>query len=174
MKTIFILATFITTAFVADSPVGTVFPDLSGETLTDAKVSIPADTKGKQTLICLSWSSDAEKDLRTWYEPTYDKFIAQTEMFSYDINVYFVPMFTGVNQAAYGTAKKQMQKDVQADIQPHVIFYKGDIDTYKTTLNMTDPKLPYIFVLDKDGKIIYETTGAYTEDKMDEIDDHLE
>jgi hypothetical protein len=173
MKALIISACFGALVF-SGTAVGTVFPDIKGETLDNKTVSIPVDTKGKSTLVCMSYSADAEKDLRTWYEPTYDKFIAQTEMFSYDINLYFIPMFTGVNAVAAGPAKKQMQKDVQADLQPHVMFYSGEIQTYKEKLKMDDPKLPYIFVLDKDGKIIYETTGAYSEEKMDEIDEHLE
>jgi predicted transcriptional regulator len=67
-----------------------------------------------------------------------------------------------------------MKQDVQEDIQPHVILYKGALDAYKDKLKMDDKKKPYIFVLDKEGKIIYVTSGAYTEEKMDDIEDKLE
>lgn len=30
------------------------------------------------------------------------------------------------------------------------------------------------YVLDKEGKIVFVTSGAYTEDKMDEIDEYIE
>lgn len=158
------------------APVGEIFPELKGETLSDKTVSIPNDTKGKSTIICLAWSDEAERDLKTWYEPTYDKFIAKTELMAdaYDVNLYFVPMFTGPKVAAAASAKTQMKKDVQADIQPHIIIYKGEIDSYKEKLKMDDKKKPYVFVLDKTGKIVYVTSGAYTEDKMDAIDDVIE
>ncbi|HEU4716609.1 MAG TPA: hypothetical protein VFU15_02200, partial [Bacteroidia bacterium] len=93
---------------------------------------------------------------------------------AYDVNLYFVPMFTGVKQSAAGNAKKQMKQDVQEDIQPHIIVYKGELDAYKETLKMDDKKKPYVFVLDKDGKIVFVTSGPYTEDKMDQIDDNIE
>lgn len=161
---------------LVDPPVGTQFPDLKGETLADKVINIPNDTKGKSTIICLAYSEDAEKDLQTWYEPMYDKFIGKTELMSdaYDINLYFVPMFTGVVQGTAGNAKKRMKAEVQEDIQPHIIVYKGELDAYKSTLKMEDKKKPYIFVLDKTGKIIYATSGAYTEDKIDDIEDLLE
>lgn len=163
-------------AVTAAAPVGDMFPELKGETLTDKNITIPNDTKGKSTIICLAWSDEAEKDLKTWYEPTYDKFIAKTELMAdaYDVNLYFVPMFTGTKAAAAASAKAQMKKDVQADLQPHIIVYRGEIDSYKDKLKMDDKKKPYIFVLDKTGKIVYVTSGAYTEDKMDAIDDVIE
>jgi hypothetical protein len=172
---IFTIAAFASVAAAAP-PVGTLFPVLKGETLDDKTITVPTDTKGKSTIICMAYSSDAEKDLQTWYEPAYDKYIAKTELMSdaYDVNLYFVPMFTGVQAGMAANVKKQMKKDVQADIQPHIIIYKGELDAYKETLKMDDKKKPYIFVLDAEGKIVYETSGAYTEEKMDEIDDHVE
>jgi hypothetical protein len=162
--------------FFTSAPVGDIFPDLKGESLDDKTVSIPNDTKGKSTIICLAYSEDAEKDLATWYEPTYNKFIAKTELMSdaYDINLYFVPMFTGTKAAAAASAKAKMKQQVQEDIQPHVLIYRGELDAYKDKLKMDDKSKPYIFVLDKTGKIIYTTSGPYTEDKMDEIDDQIE
>jgi hypothetical protein len=175
MKIILFFVTAIMTLQTGDEPLGQIFPDLKGETLDDKIISIPNDTKGKSTIICMAYSDDAEKDLRTWYEPTYNKFIAKTELMSdaYDINLYFVPMFTGVKEGAVGNAKKQMKEGVQEDLQPHIMVYKGALDAYKDKLKMEDKKKPYIFVLDESGKIIYVTSGAYTEEKMDEIEDKI-
>lgn len=175
MKAVFLTAA-LATMFFADPPVGQIFPELKAETLTDSVISFPNDTKGKSTLICMAYSADAEKDLKTWYEPTYDKFIAKTELMSdmFDVNVYFIPMFTGVKAAGAAKAKKDMKESVQVDLQPHVVVYKGELDAYKETLKMDDKSKPYIYVLDKEGKIVFVTSGAYTEDKMDEIDEYIE
>lgn len=175
MKAVFLTAA-LAAMFLADPPVGQIFPELKAETLTDSVISFPNDTKGKSTLICMAYSADAEKDLKTWYEPTYDKFIAKTELMSdmFDVNVYFIPMFTGVKAAGAAKAKKEMKESVQVDLQPHVVVYKGELDAYKETLKMDDKSKPYIYVLDKEGKIVFVTSGAYTEDKMDEIDEYIE
>lgn len=175
MKTFFLVAALSALAFSAP-PVGEVFPELRAETLEDKSITIPTDTKGKSTIICMAYSADAEMDLRTWYEPTYDKFIAKTELMAdmYDVNVYFVPMFTGIKAAGAAKAKKDMKESVQPDLQPHVVIYKGELEAYKEKLKMDDKKKPYIYVLDKEGKIVFVTSGEYTEEKMDEIDDHIE
>ena len=158
----------------AMAQVGKMFPELTGETLDDVKKTIPTQTKGKYTIICMAYSSDSENDLKTWLSPAYDKFIAKTEMFSYDVNLYFVPMFTGVNVAGAGKAKKELKAGTDKELHQHVLFYSGDIDVYKKELGLEKKDLPYIFVLDKDGKIVYTTSGYYTEAKMEALEDKLE
>ena len=88
---------------------GTVFPDMICEDYNGKAVSIPTDTKGKYTLICVAFSTAAETDLKTWVNPIYNKFIgkvdaSKADVFDvhtdYDVNLYFVPMFTGFNKLA--------------------------------------------------------------------------
>jgi hypothetical protein len=54
------------------------------------------------------------------------------------------------------------------------LFYKGDLKPYKESLDFEKKDIPYFFVLDVSGKILYATTGKFTEDKMDHIEDVLE
>ena len=88
--------------------IGKVFPDMEAETVEDKKVNLPAQVKGKFTLLGLAYSKKSEDDLNTWFQPVFEKFIQKNkglfEGFGYDVNVFFVPMFTGVNAAATGTA----------------------------------------------------------------------
>jgi hypothetical protein len=158
----------------ASAQVGKMFPALTGETLDDVKKSIPSSTKGKYTIICMAYSSDSENDLRSWLQPAYDKFIGQTELMGYDVNLYFIPMFTGLNIAGAGKAKKNLKEETDKELQPYVLFYTGEIDAYKKELGMDKKDVPYIFVLDKEGKIVYATNGVFTEKKMDELEDKLE
>jgi hypothetical protein len=177
MKIIFsfilLMGFFLTTAI---GQVGQQFPELKGETLDDHVKTIPADTKGKFTILALAYSTDAENDLSSWASPVYNKFIAKTGMVDdlYDINLYFVPMFTGGNITMIGAAKRNMKKDTNKDLYPYVLFYKGDIDPYKETLKISKKDTPYIFVLDAAGKVVYSTSGVYTDKKMEEIEDIIE
>lgn len=154
--------------------VGTTFPGLTGTTLNDKKVSIPKDTRGKSTIIALAYSQDAEKDLKTWADPAYDKFVAKNELLPYDVNLYFVPMFSGAKAAMAESAREKFKKENDPSLHPYVLIYKGDIDVYKTALGMSKKDTPYIFVLDKEGRIVYSASGVYTEEKMDAIEDNLD
>jgi len=157
---------------------GKSFPDMEAETIEDKMISLPVDTQGKYTLLGLAYSKKSEDDLNTWFEPVYLKFIAENtglfSSFGYDVNVFFIPMFTGIKAAAAGSAKKKAAQNIDARLLPHVLFYKGDLKTYKDALAFEKKDVPYFFVLDESGKIVYATSGAYSDRKMNEIESLLE
>ncbi|HNR73963.1 MAG TPA: hypothetical protein PKM03_07045, partial [Cyclobacteriaceae bacterium] len=55
--------------------IGKQFPDMEAETVEDKKVNLPADTKGKYTLLGLAYSKKSEDELNTWFSPIYNKFV---------------------------------------------------------------------------------------------------
>ena len=158
--------------------IGKQFPDMEAETVEDKKVNLPADTKGKYTLLGLAYSKKSEDELNSWFSPVYNKFVKKATGLmagmGYDVNVYFVPMFTGVNAAATGTAKKKALKNIDPQLLPYILFYKGELKSYKETLDFEKRDIPYFFVLDTDGKIVYATSGAFTEGKLDEVEEAIE
>jgi hypothetical protein len=173
---IFTALTFTAVVTYAQSEViGRLFPSITGETLTDKTVTIPDDSKGKYTIVGMAYSRTAEDDLRTWLNPAYNKFIAKTGMLDMDIdaNLYFIPMFTGTNIPIAGKAKQQLKDDTSEEFYPHVLFYKGKLKTYKEELEFDKKDTGYFFILDKEGKIIYATSGKYTQKKMGEMEDIL-
>jgi hypothetical protein len=158
--------------------VGKQFPDMEAETVEDKKVKLPLDVKGKYTLLGLAYSKKSEDELNSWFQPVFEKFIQKTggvlADFSYDVNVYFVPMFTGVNAAATGTAKRKALKNIDPQLLPYVLFYKGELKPYKEALDFEKKDIPYFFVLDENGKIVFATSGKYTAQKMDQVEEVIE
>jgi hypothetical protein len=158
--------------------IGNQFPAMEAETVEDVKVNLPSAAAGKYTLIGLAYSKKSEDELNTWFQPVFQKFIQKTTGvladFSYDVNVYFVPMFTGVNAAATGTAKKKALKNFDPKLLPYVLFYKGKLKEYKEALDFEKRDIPYFFVLDPQGKVVYATSGKFTEAKMDAVEESIE
>lgn len=180
-----LLRKFICTAFLflgalaLHAQVGDTFPYLEGTTLSNVDLKLPADTKGKFTLIGMAYSKKSEDDLQSWFSPVYNTFIhkSSSSLFGdvgYDVNVYFVPMFTGVKKAATNTAERKMKQKVDPKLLPHILFYKGDLKTYRDALDFEKKDVPYFFVLDKEGVIIYATSGAYSASKMREVEELVE
>lgn len=163
---------------ISSGQVGKMFPDMTAETVDDKKIELPAGVKGKYTLVGLAYSKKSESELNSWFQPVFAKFIQKTNGlfsgFAYDVNVYFVPMFTGVNAAATGTAKRKAAKNIDPQLLPYVLFYKGELKSYKESLDFEKKDIPYFFVLDPAGKIVYATSGKYSEGKMEEIEEHIE
>jgi len=158
--------------------IGKKFPDMIAETVEDKKVNLPQDVKGKFTLLGLAYSKKSEDQLNTWFSPVYLTFIqkntGQMSTFNYDVNVYFVPMFTGINAAATGTAKRKAIKNVDPQLLPYILFYKGELKKYKEELDFEKKDIPYFFILDVDGKIVFATNGVYSDAKMESIEAVLE
>jgi hypothetical protein len=175
--TLLIIGCIVTFAVHAQV-IGTMFPDMEAETVEDKKVNLPQAANGKYTLIGLAYSKKSEDELNSWFQPVFQKFIQKTTGlmagFGYDVNVYFVPMFTGINAAATGTAKRKALKNIDPQLLPYVLFYKGEIKSYKQALDFEKKDIPYFFVLDPTGKIIYATSGKYTESKMDDVEGVIE
>lgn len=179
MKTSLIILVFCITVTVGFSQViGKTFPSMAAETVDDKEVKLPESGQGKYTLIGLAYSKKSESELNSWFQPVFGKFIQKTNGlfagFAYDVNVFFVPMFTGVNAAATGTAKRKAAKNIDPQLLPYILFYKGELKSYKQALDFEKRDIPYFFVLDPQGKIVYATSGKYSESKMEEIEAALE
>lgn len=158
--------------------IGKVFPEMKTETVADKEVILPNDAKGKYTLLGLAYSKKSEDELNSWFNPIFNKFIRKQEgmlaSFAYDVNVYFVPMFTGVNAAATGTAKKKALKNTNPQLLPYILFYRGELKKYKEALDFEKRDIPYFFVLDPEGKIVYATSGGFSEAKMDALEEVIQ
>lgn len=170
---------FLCCAISVSAQVGDVFPLMEGESLRYDTINIPSDLNGKYSLIALAFSKKSEEDLGSWFNPMYNQFLAEPDpnaffSFEYDMHLYIVPMFTGAKRAAYKSTMRKVQETVAPELQPYVLFYKGTLKQYKQALNFDGNDVPYFYVLDPEGKIIYTTSGKYTRNKMQEIIDALE
>ncbi len=179
MKKVAIVLTLLLFTLLSQAQVvGSMFPVMEAEKFDDTKVSLPASVAGKYTLIGLAYSKKSEDELNSWFQPVFQKFIQKSTGlmagFTYDVNVYFVPMFTGVNAAATGTAKKKAVKNIDPQLLPYVLFYKGELKKYKEALDFEKRDIPYFFVLDPQGKIVHATSGKFTEAKMDAVEENIE
>jgi hypothetical protein len=150
---------------------GQVFPTIVGELLNSEPIVLPNDCKGKYTLIGIGYSQKAEQELRSWYEPAIDKFILKIGMFDseYDVNIYFIPMFHGLSKLTYDKSFKNVKKLTDEQLYEHVVFYKGEIKSYKESLNFDDKEKPLFFLLDTEGKILKRYKGKFKEEYFDEI-----
>jgi hypothetical protein len=161
--------------------VDTTFPTIKTETVEDRVVTLPQDAQGRITLVAMAYSKKAEKDLSSWLSPLFNTFVRQKVSdgglfagFAHDVDVYIVPMFTGIKAAAEGTAKRKAAKDLDERLVPYVLFYKGQLKPYKEALEFDKKDVPYLFLLDQQGKIVYATSGAHSSQKMTAIEEALE
>ncbi|MDW7693600.1 hypothetical protein R9C00_02505 [Flammeovirgaceae bacterium SG7u.111] len=156
------------------SQVGKRFPEVSGWTLANKTMGIPSSTQGKVTLVGVAYSKKSDQLLKGWYDPIYKNFINPTQMAffgddPYDVNIYFVALLKGITKAATGSIVQKMENGIDKKYHENILMYQGKISSYKSELGLGKKDVPYFFVLDKAGKVLYKTSGAYSAKKMYEI-----
>lgn len=173
-RTTLVLILLIASVVSLKAQKGKQFTEIEGETLTGKSMTFPASVKGKVTLVGMAYSKKSDENLKTWMNPIYNNFInppksAFLPTFEYDVNIYFIGMIKGFAKAAAGKIEKEMEKGIDKKLHPNVFLYKGSIKEYKQELDLGKKDVPYFFVLDQNGKIIYNTSGNYSEKKLEEI-----
>lgn len=151
------------------------FPSITGEFADGRPLELPGSPKTPFTVIGLAFGQKAQADLEGWYEPAYLRFVAKHGLFAsaYQAQVYFIPLFTGLNKAAYEPSMKKFRKSATPELLGHVVFAKAELDDLKEALGLKDKDVPYFFVIDREGRIVHRTQGRFTDDKLDAIEEIL-
>ena len=155
---------------------GQVFPEMHGSSLDDKSVKVPA-RNGKYTVLAIAFHRGAEEELKTWLKPLYNTFIkeeGEKNAFDvadvYDVNFVFVPLISGFKKAA-----DEFKAKSDKPYWPYVLdTEKTDFKELQKQLGITDPKTPYFFVLDENGKILVRQQGAYSPNKLEKLEEVIE
>jgi hypothetical protein len=171
---VFLLILILSQTVFCFSQSGQIFPDLTGKTLMNQTVTLPKDTKGKMTLVGISYSQKSEDELTSWFQPIYTNFIEKVKgdllpTDNYDINIYLVPMLVGINKNGGDKLRQYLKSQLDPELQKYVLIYEGELKPYKDKLQFGAKDAPYFYLLNEDGKIVYHTSGAYSNDKLEKI-----
>jgi len=154
------------------------FPSLNCETLNGKKVAIPDDVKGKKSVIAIAMSAKAEKSLREWNTPLYNTLIADgmgglMGGRMYDVNVCFVGMVHGIAKLATSEIRERTKKNVNKKLYDNFMLSEQNVSEFMNSLNLKNTDEPLFFVLDSEGNIIYQTSGSFTDNKLNSITEKL-
>jgi len=175
MKRVLILALLITT-LITTAQKGKTFPVVTGITLDDKTLALPVKN-GKFSIVAIAFNRGAEDDLKKWLNPLYNNFMKKEKGTSnfdmaelYDVNFIFVPMIAGFKRVA-----EDFKKGTDKQFWPYIMdTEKTDVKELQKQLGVEDNKIPYFYVLNKEGKIVEEQSGKFSEDKMEKLEDAIE
>jgi hypothetical protein len=149
------------------------FPALTGERTDGAVVELPKASEGRWLIVGLAYGQKAGPLLEEWYGPAYLRFVQKHGLFAseLDADVYFIPLFVGLNKAGYGSSMKRLREEADPDVAERVLFVKEDADAIREALGLTDKETPYILVVDPTGRIVHREQGRYSEEKLEAIEE---
>lgn len=151
------------------------FPTMHGERADGSTLELPGSPDTPFIVIGLAYGQKAQPALEDWYEPAYLRFVAKHGLFAnaYQTEVYFVPLFTGANKAAYAPSLKRFRQSAEPEVADRVVFVKDDADELRQALGLKDKDIPYFFVVDREGRIVHRASGDFTDEKLEEIEEVL-
>jgi hypothetical protein len=154
---------------------GARFPQVTGETASGKRTTLPLEGTGRHTVLGLAMSRKAEPLLEEWFEPAYLRFVAKHGLFAnaYQADVRFVPLFTGLDKAAYEPTLKKFRKSATPEVVDLVVFVKADLATIQDALGIKDKDVPWFFVLDDRGTVLNAVSGKFTDAKLQALEDVL-
>lgn len=158
---------------------GKLITAMDCHSLSGKELSFPSCLKGKYSILGFAMTTQAGQSMQTWFKPVFYNFIYKPEkdvLFrtEYDVNLYFVAMFSESNNSGYLKAKTKLNEGLDTKLKPYVLMYKGDVKTAQKTLGIKSSSVPYIYVLNSEGRVVYKTQGAFTESKMMAIENVLD
>lgn len=151
--------------------VGKVFPTIIGVSLSDKSMSLPVKN-GKFSIVAIAFNKSAEDELKKWLNPLYDTFMNKDKGKlsmgeAHDVNFYFVPLIGGLKIVA-----NKFKETTDKAFWPYIMDTdKTDIKLQQKLLDIKDNKIPYFFVLNKDGKVVEVQSGDFNEDKIDKLEE---
>lgn len=148
------------------------FPALAGETVDGRTVDLPRKGGDAFTIVAMAYGKKAEPLLEQWYAPAHARFVDKHGLFAdtYEVELFLVPLFVGMNKSAYGGTMARLRKEVDPVVAQRVLFVKDDAKGVIDQLGMTDKNVPYFFVLDQEGRILGRISGAYSVDRLDALE----
>jgi hypothetical protein len=157
---------------------GVKFPQIKGATLDNKTISIPFKN-GKYTVVGIAFNRSAEDALKKWLNPLYNAFIkvessSGSQGFDvaeiYDVNFVFIPMIAGFRRVA-----EDFKRNTDKQFWSYIVdIEKTDVKELQDTLGVTDNKIPYFFVLDKEGRIVEYQSGIFSPAKLDKLENSID
>ncbi len=160
---------------------GKQFPEMQAETFSKKPLNLPADLKGKPAIIGMCFDKNAEGDLQTWLNPLYNAYVVKHEgneafgvAATTDVTFYMMPKFSLLNQVTQGGSQDKIRNQTDKAFWDNLMFYTSGLKDYKKALEIEKTDQPFIFVLNKDGKIVHVEKGVCNDKKLSAIQDHVD
>lgn len=173
-KILITLLTFL--GLMLSAQKGKMFPAVNGILLNEKTCSLPIKN-GKFTIVAIAYNRDAEDFLKQWLNPLYDNFMKKEKGTSnfdmaelYDVNFIFVPMIAGFKRIA-----EDFKKGTDKEFWPYILdTEKTDIKELQKQLEVKDNRIPYFYVINKEGFIMTSESGKFNEQKMQRLEEAIE
>lgn len=140
------------------------FPEIEAETLSGKKIVLPEATKGKYTFIAIAFKRQTQNEVDSWLEPFIKEFGDKES-----VTFYEIPMISKSWKLISGWIDAGMRSGIPEFKHDHVLTYYGPLQKYFDYFEVDDTGSVYVFLLDKNGNIIFNASGPADDDKFKKL-----
>lgn len=146
-------------------PLGSVLPDVSGETLTGSPNHVLDLVNGRVAIVIFSFSKDGGKDAQNWNEHLNREYSGNPSVAcSTVIELQDAP------RLLRGIIKSALSRDMPPYIRERTIVTYQDEALWKRRLGVTDPGRAYVLVLGEGHQILWRSSKAFTALEFDNLE----
>lgn len=135
---------------------GSVFPALSGRTVTNRPLTLPGSSMEKPTVLVFSFSRTAGKDARLWNEHL-------AKDFADSVSAYGVIQLESAPKIFRGLAISGIKSSMPVSVQNRTIVLYRDEQLWRQRLAVKDESRAYVVLLDRSGTICWMNSGAFSD-----------
>ncbi|TWX52979.1 hypothetical protein [Colwellia hornerae] len=160
------LASGCSTKYANQSVTGKAFPSVTGQTLEENTVNIPADFNKEFTLLLVGYKQNSQFDIDRW--------LIGLDMTETKVDVYEIPTIQGLFPQMFSTfIDNGMRAGIPKPLWKGVITVYEDGDKVQAFTGNESPNNARVLLLDKNGIIIYFYDDGFSVAALNELRDEL-
>lgn len=140
------------------------FPEIPAETLSKKQVVFPGVTRGQYAFILIAFKRQTQGEVDSWLDPFVEDFYGME-----NVTFYEIPMISGNWKWMSSWIDSGMRSGVAQEKHDHVATYYGPLKGYFDYFNIRDSRTVYVFLLDKQGRVIWRESGPANQKKYEAL-----
>jgi hypothetical protein len=147
---------------VGDTP---HFPAVSGSNLNRQEFEFPRDFRGELNLVIVPFQRHQQTFVNTWIPAAQEIETAYPGFIYYELpTIYEMPVIsrTLINEGMRAGIPDQISRE-------RTITLYLDKSGFKSALDITNEDEIHLFLVDREGKILWQTTGEFTQKKVNDL-----
>ncbi len=149
----------------ADSDESLIFPELVGTSLLLEQISVPSELSGDFKLVVVSYDVSQQPDVDEWLPALEDL----NEEFP-QLAGYYIPLLpkSAADTSVFiiGGMAAVAKSDVD---RARTIIVFTNVEAFNRLVNVPNIEAVQLFLLDQNQRILWQASGHYNEDTLDEL-----
>jgi ATP10 protein len=143
------------------------FPQISGQTLSDQPISLPAAAAGKPAILCIGFSHGSQNHVKNWAEQARKSFAKDS------IAVYSIAVLEDAPRFVRPMAIRGMKSGTPPEVRDRFIVVTSKEKELQQAVHSSNSSAAYVVLLDSSGRIAWQYSGDVSDAALAELRNKL-